>query len=884
MVGNSTPPRVDYSKLNHWLLRATDVGLLAVIFIAPLFMGGRHPVGALVYVALVSLTAICWFARQCLSPRESYHFSWADCWLAAGFLLLVFQLVSLPETWLEHVSPGASELLQPGSWSHLSLTPEATRGSLVLFLAHAMLFIVVVQRCKEISDVERLLRLVALAACAMAVLGLAQFLFGNGKFVWVYSHPSRDTWKAAKGAFSNENHFAHFLALGIGPLIWMLVGTQSDASDRRKGEMRLESLWHRYGGFLTSIAIGVVIFAGLLSFSRGGVIVMLFAMLVGCGIFAWQSLISMRSIATFSAIGAIAVVAISIHGYERLTGQLKTISGDLDQLDTQASRRTLWQANVAAFTHFPYFGTGGGSHRDVYKVYFDVDYDKEYTHGESGYIQVLSEYGVAGVILLVTAVAAIGYWCIRSLRASSSVRCQCCLIAVVTGLLTSAVHSVWDFVWYIPSCISIATILAAMACRLHSIVACETMDDAVHPSEFLVGRLRPMPTPRWIWTLATVLLVATSFYVIRQQLGPALASGYWDRYIAESHAINEHSEELPQKKATNDQLLRLLVKILERNPADGRAHLKMAVLCLQRFNMVQQSSPNPLPFTAIHDAIVASNFPSTKARDDWLAVAVGENLQRLNQARHHAQAAIRLSPLEGEGYLILAEVAFLSDQLDSAVQKRRLIEQALKVRPYHGAILAAAGTDAARVGDTDRAIAFWKQAFHKDKQQQLRLIEQLAPHTPASFFLTQFEAKLGGLRALYAYYAREQRAAEEAEIGRSLAHELVEQAKIAEDQDAPPLWHEAYRVLKDLGDAKSSLICLERANQLSPGDYSIRRTLAFELAEQDHFDKAIAHFQWCLYRKPDDEYLKSQMSSAHRKKLESHSLTESKTDNELRKK
>ena len=265
------------------LLRLVDAGLLGVIFVAPLFMGGRGDIGRLVYVALVCGTAVCWLVRQCLLADASWRWSGLEWILLAGVLLVVLQLAPLPPGVLRTLSPQIPGLLplwttqaspetQLGVWNQLTLSPQATRGGLITFLAHALLFLVLVQRIRDVHDVKRLVRWLALAAIGMAVLGLAQMLFGNGKFLWIYEHPSRDTYRVVKGSFQNQNHFAHFLALGIGPLLWWLHRLWTAAPKASFGSggrswSQSEILKHAL-----TIGLGLVAFAGLLTFSRGGVL------------------------------------------------------------------------------------------------------------------------------------------------------------------------------------------------------------------------------------------------------------------------------------------------------------------------------------------------------------------------------------------------------------------------------------------------------------------------------------------------------------------------------------------------------------------------------------------------------------------------------------
>ena len=135
--------------------------------------------------------------------------------------------------------PGPAAL---GAWSYVSFTPSETKGGLVLFLDFIFVFFVVVQRIGSLEDVERLLRWCAVAAVGMALFGIVQLLASNGKFFWVYQHPFAPTSDAAKGSFANRNHFAQFLALGIGPLLWWL----QDVSRRgRSGADRLPAAGRR---------------------------------------------------------------------------------------------------------------------------------------------------------------------------------------------------------------------------------------------------------------------------------------------------------------------------------------------------------------------------------------------------------------------------------------------------------------------------------------------------------------------------------------------------------------------------------------------------------------------------------------------------------------
>ena len=239
------------NALHARLTVAVDLGIASTVLVAPLFMGGRGPVGRFVLVLCVAITAMLWCARQCVSTRAMWRKSGVEWLLLAGLGVLVLQLVPLPQTLLTLFSPHLAELLplwttsadnavQLGTWNQVSLNPMATQSGLTTYIAYVMLFLVTFQRLNELKDVKPLLRLIAVATCLMAVLALAQLLFGNGKFLWVFEHVSRDTTEVTKGPFQNQNHLAHLLALGIGPLLWWLATLQTGGDNRRPSSSRSE--------------------------------------------------------------------------------------------------------------------------------------------------------------------------------------------------------------------------------------------------------------------------------------------------------------------------------------------------------------------------------------------------------------------------------------------------------------------------------------------------------------------------------------------------------------------------------------------------------------------------------------------------------------------
>lgn len=882
--------------LDDGLLKVVDLAILGVLALVPLLMGGFHPIGRLVYVSLVAAGASAWCLRQTLSGRGTWRFSGIEALLACGAALLVLQLVALPPALARWLAPLSGELLplwtQHGSespvlgvWSCVSLMPQGTRDSLVIYLAHVLLFLLVVQRIDSAGDVERLLQLVAATIVAMAALGLAQFLLSNGKFLWVYEHPYRTTDGVVKGPFANENHFSHLLALGVGPLLWLLrkragrrPGRGYHAEDSRRREARKpRSMWtSKWQGrpnalgfeipdgrrLWSLVGLGTVALAGLLTFSRGGVIIVFLASLA-----AVVSLLYVRALRRNSLFGLgfaamVVVAALCVFGLRPLTQQLETLgTGSLDQLDTAAARRKLWAADLEAFSHAPILGTGAGTHAAVYPAFFPHYAEVEFTQAESGYIQVLLETGLAGAAIVLALVGAAFWWTVKTLRHAPQARLRTCAAAILPALIVSAVHTIWDFVWFFPGCLAATIILAGCGCRLYQFAfQSRAAKNASPPAA--ESPCAP-PSAGVAWTAATLVVVGIGAMMIGQRIGPARASVHWEGFLR-----LQRTELKARADATASALLAPLSQTLQHDPAHARAHLRMAALCVRQFEEAQAESENPMPLSQIRDAARASKFASRAEQDKWLARVIGDNRRWLDAARAHARAAQTLCPLQGQGYVLLAELSFLDGP--DAVNPRALLQQALLVRPHDAHVLYAAGREAALSGRTETALEFWKRAFDHDPKYRAEIIATVAPRVSAQEMLAHFEPDLQQTRELYRFY-RDTQADEPARVVARRLVALVEQdAAQAETRNrATRAWHEAHRLYAFLGENEKSLHCIRQAARLSPHDFALRKAMAAQLLTCGQHEEALAELRWCRRRKPHDDAIDSLWKKTQRAIVES---------------
>ena len=867
--GSSLKPTTVDSLIAVSLLRLVDFCLIAVLFLAPLFMGGRHPLGRLVLVAIAAVMAIAWLLRQCFLQQAAWR-STAGQWLfLATCFLVLFQVYPLSPEWMTALSPSTSSLLSLwsqegqagvhfGNWRYLSLNPQLTIYGLSILFAYGAIFLVTVQRVKTISDVQVILKWIAFASIAMAVLGLIQYLLKDERYLWTYEHPFRKA-DGIQGTFTNANHFSHVLALGIGACVsWLFIRIKKPSADQAIFGGKARS--HRNNGFFIFVAglgVSIIVFTVLIAMSRGGIIALIVAVLTLA--FVYKKFLDRRFIGPAFGVILLGSVLLAIHGGDDFAKEVNTLKElSVNQADYKQMRQAIWGANLKAIQAKPWFGHGIGTHRYFYKTYLEKPFPVEFSHAESGYMQVGSEAGVVGLGLLFVGIFVCGFWCVGAMWNNNNVIEVICIGAVASALVVSAVHSIVDFVWYIPACMSWTVILCGLGCRLYQMR--RKIED--QPSFTL---------PRVLWLGVTIVVGILGIGSVQVLLRPARASQHWDNYsiyAKDRHKIESKTNAVASQSEMNKELLRVaegLDKKLEeemraylsKDLNNATAHLRMAAVFLRQFQARQRSSLNPMDIGQIRDAAIASQFPSKEALNEWLGRAIGENQELLQRALWHTRQAIIRCPLQGEAYLFLAELIFLEGQ--GTVAKSSLVDQAIRVRPFDGKVLLMAGKEAAVAGDVETAVGHWKKSFKYSIDGKLELLRLICQRLPASITIQMLEPEANDLEYFYRAYQGLGDPLQMAEVC-TYFESLLWKVSVA-DQNVLQLWTTLSKAYQGIQKHEDALRCAKQALQFDSSSFHTRLLMASILFDLAAYPEAEQQLRWCVSRRPDhfqaQELLKS---------------------------
>jgi tetratricopeptide (TPR) repeat protein/O-antigen ligase len=355
----------------------------------------------------------------------------------------------------------------------------------------------------------------------------------------------------------------------------------------------------------------------------------------------------------------------------------------------------------------------------------------------------------------------------------------------------------------------------------------------------------------------------------------AAGSDKLNRTSAQSSTRNRDGSQYSALES-QEQAVQLLEKVVFYFPVHARAHLALASSYLRLFELLQMKSENALPLSQIRQAAISAPFSSEEERRAWLDRVLGSRMMYLDEAKSHALAALKLCPLLGEAYLVLASLDFL--WYGGGPSADALVAQALKVRPTDGAVLFYAGQMAMLRGDFEEGLVLWQKAFRCGIVYQQRILRLLVgrvdlenPAQELRFFLEAFDPELPALQLLHQQFQERLGDEEIQPLRERIAQDAIREAESLPPAQAAERWLLAAKMYAKMGKHDLQLEASEKAFQCDPSSYRVRYFLAEALMAAGNYVEAEKHYQWCLYRKPGNETLEGKLRWVRQRQLEEQS-------------
>lgn len=383
--------------------------------------------------------------------------------------VIALQLLPLPVTVAGALSPAAARLwassgetlrlagFAPPRLMTLSIDPAATLRE--FFRVLGLLATVAAAALLIRSHAKRLTLITVLGMSAAFQAAYAVHEAALGRYA-IWGWKNTKIFGRITGTFVNPNHFAHYLAIIIPLLVFVIAYCWRDAAPRAvPRRQRIAGLVERHFLAVTlSAATAVALVAAiLLAQSRGALLALMFgSALVVAAMVRRNSGSRRRAVATafvVLATSAIAIAAIvSFLGVERTVARFVP---NAVETTTLVGRRIGIAAALEIWGRFPVAGSGAGTFATAVATAQREDIQKIYHHAHNDYAEIAATTGSLGfIIALVTLVATCRMIFVSSLRTTVPVlrwRRRAFQLAVLTSLSIAMVHALFDFNFFIPA-------------------------------------------------------------------------------------------------------------------------------------------------------------------------------------------------------------------------------------------------------------------------------------------------------------------------------------------------------------------------------------------------------------------------------------------------
>lgn len=851
-------------RVASWLRPAMAVCVALAVIVPPFLAGGREAVGQSVLAAVVLTASGLGILRLLGGAGRAVAWRRPEVLVPAAWLLLLgLTWLHLPPDLVRALAPGVARLLPgwdhgtvggpaAGGWSTFSLAPGLSRHATFLLLLPVLLFWVTLSCVRSVVGARRMLGLLFLCGCGVAVVGLLHYVFWNGKFYGFWELWWVPPDRQVRAPFTNRNHFAGFLALTIAPAVVYLGrlihgrGPAPRWPAAPGGTSSPGPLPRELALFAAALGLVLILASILLSQSRGGTA----AALVALAASAPEALGGRgKRSGSLVVVGCLLVAGLAIvwaFGPENPLGRLTALTENgrsLDQLSTH--RLTLWKADLGAVPDFPLLGSGPGTHPYVYLLYLRKQFPVTFTHAENCYLQVLMECGVVGAVLLAVTLWCVGRWCRRSLRVGggrTAGRTSMTALAVGVSLLAALLQGAVDYIWFVPAYASALAVLAALACRLARMrdepVRRQDVATPCPPVPGLWARLSWCSGLALAWPLATV---ATGAHFVGR-LGTERAWSDYLRLLPPTDTQKAAAGPVPPL----EEEARLLEVACRCHADDPDVYYRLGVVEEQRFLDQARRRPS-LTLAEVRLALRQRGAAAPAEVAACVRQLYGCDVGLLERAQAHFREAVRCCPLWGPAYIQSAELCFLTGA-DGHVPGG-CCEQAVRVRPHDPEVWFEAGTEICASGDLAAAGTYWRRACELEPDTRRRLLPVLGAALPAERVVALLPLDLDCLLWL----ARQPQNCGRVSAGQCLAAHarMVVQATPALGAN-PDTWVSLHELYRDAGRTGEADNCLARAVRLAPAQPGYRVRLVQSLLQQGRTQEAEAQLEEAAHLFPAD--------------------------------
>ena len=441
------------------MLRFLEVGLIGAVCLAVLAFGGTAPSFFFAtQVIVLSLGVLLLLAGQ-RSRVAPIHLPVAVPLFL--IVLVLLQILPLP-AFAAPLFGRTLEDLAGRSHFTVSIAQYQTVSHLLLLVTYLTAFFLTLVVCQYRNSKKRLV--FALLALGMfeALYGLIQYFTG---WQQIFTYVKKYYLEDATGTYINRNHFAGLLEMILPfAVAFALLRAEVLLKNTLGGMATISKIVSR--DELLSVVFWLFLAANLfaatvLSHSRMGMISALVS-LITVMVLAGTSSLSGRTRATVAALFFLGVAGLVVWiGSDPVISRFETLGQEYNL--TGQNRISIWHDTLGLIRRHPFFGTGFGSFSVAYPSVQTAFRNLLVEHAHCDYLEVVSELGFPGGLLVFGSIFWILAQTVRNYRNAQERFDKAASLGCIGSISAILIHSLADFNLYIPANVLVFTVILALA-------------------------------------------------------------------------------------------------------------------------------------------------------------------------------------------------------------------------------------------------------------------------------------------------------------------------------------------------------------------------------------------------------------------------------------
>lgn len=442
------------------MIRLLEVGLMGSVCVAVLAFGGTVPSFFAVSQVIVMGLGVCLLLMGKFSRTGFNRFPVAIPLLLVALVLL--QICPLPNS-LAPMFGRDRDGIAGDSHFTISMARYQTVSHLLLLVTYLTAFFLTLALCQDRNAKKRLVFALVSLGAFEAGYGLIQYLIG---WQQIFTYVKKYYLEDATGTYINRNHFAGFLEMifpftAVLALRWAKLLSKNSSGGART--LRRIAAGTEMVALMFWVFLAILLFAALVfARSRMGIVSALVSLVAILAI-AGTSSLGKRTRAAIGALflfGALALIAWI--GSEPVISRFETLGEEYNL--GRDNRIAIWRDTLGLIRQHPLLGTGLGSYSVVYPSVQTTFLSLLVEHAHCDYLEVASELGLPGGILVFGCFFWVLARTVRQFRNVEEHFEKTVSLGCIGSIVAILVHSLADFNLYIPANALVFAIILAMAC------------------------------------------------------------------------------------------------------------------------------------------------------------------------------------------------------------------------------------------------------------------------------------------------------------------------------------------------------------------------------------------------------------------------------------